>query len=289
MLENKTGDMNELLLKSTEELPPLPQTVRELQTYVSEAGANMRIDKVAEIIQGDPVVTTRLLQLANSHYYGFSREVTTIYQVVNLLGVSNIKNIITTQSIQSNFKVDISAYGIDTNKFLKSSNEEAQFISTWLLNEDKKLSYLLVPCAILIRFGMIVFSNFLIQNKKDAEFLKALKDSNFSNIAAVEEQFLGVDHISFLSYLFHKWNFDEVLIETVAFVNTPHAADGNIKRNAYALAIANDIFALYDSSSEFRVSHALSLIKEAKGQGVSFNTENFLSKLPDFARKNLEL
>lgn len=289
MPETKSSDMNELLLKSTQELPPLPQTVRELHAYVSEAGANMRIDKVAEIIQSDPVVTAKLLQLANSPFYGFSREVTTIQQVVNLLGVSNIKNIITTQSIQSNFKVDVSAYGLDTNAFLKSSNDEVRFISNWLLNEDKRLSYLLVPCAMLIRFGMIVFSNFLIQNKKDGEFLKALKDSNFANLSAVEERFLGVDHVSFLSYLFHKWDFDEVLIETVAFVNTPHAADGDIKRNAYALAIANDIFALYDSGSEFRVSSALSLMKEAKAQGVKFDMENFLSKLPEFARKSLKL
>lgn len=284
----KTSDMNQLLLKSIEALPPLPQTVRELHSYISTAGANLQIAEVARIISSDPVVTAKLLQIANSPFYGFSREVTTIQQVVNLLGVANIKNIIATQSVQGSFKVDVSAYGLDTNHFLKSCNEEVQFISDWLLMEDKKLSYLLVPCAMLIRFGMIVFSNFLIQNNKDAEFLKALKDSKFSNIAAIEEQFLGVDHISFLSYLFHKWDFDEVLIETVAFVNTPHAADGDIKRNAYALDIANNIFALYDSGSEFRVDAALSLIKEAKGQGVDFNMDNFLSKLPDFVRKNLK-
>lgn len=36
------GDMNELLLKSVEVLPPLPDTVSKLRKYVSEANSNHR-------------------------------------------------------------------------------------------------------------------------------------------------------------------------------------------------------------------------------------------------------
>ncbi|KGI55474.1 HDOD domain-containing protein [Campylobacter sp. MIT 97-5078] len=280
-------DMNQALLESVEHLPPLPQTVRNLQLYIDEAGSNMKIDRVAEIISGDPLVTAKLLQLANSPFYGFSREITTIQQVVNLLGVTNIKNIVTADSIKGNFKVDMSPYGLDTNKFLQNCNEEAKFVSSWLLEEDKKLSYLLVPCVMLLRFGMIVFANFLIQNHKEKEFYNALKQNDFHNIVMVEDNFLGVDHISFLGFLLHRWDFDEALIESVCFANTPHSADGEIKRSAYALAIANNIFAPYNGGSPYRVNAALNLIKEAKSQGANFNTEHFIAKLPDFAKANL--
>ncbi|HFW6604960.1 TPA: HDOD domain-containing protein, partial [Campylobacter jejuni] len=43
------GDMNELLLKSVEVLPPLPDTVSKLRKYVSEANSNIETMKVAEI------------------------------------------------------------------------------------------------------------------------------------------------------------------------------------------------------------------------------------------------
>lgn len=280
-------DMNELLIQSIDSLPPLPKTVYELQAYIDSAGANVEIEKVAQIISADPLVTAKLLQLANSPYYGFSREITTIQQVINLLGVGNIRNIVIADSIKTDSKVDMSPYNLDTNEFLQKCNEETTFISNWLLQEDKKLSYLLVPCAMLLRFGMIVFSNFLIQQKKDAEFLNALKASKFEDIIATEEQFLGVDHISFLGFLFHRWTFDESLVESVCFVNSPHSAGDNVKKNAYALAITNNIFAPYNGGSAFRVSAALALIKEANEQGIRFDTENFKAKLPEFAKKNL--
>ncbi|EAL4874454.1 HDOD domain-containing protein [Campylobacter jejuni] len=279
------GDMNELLLKSVEVLPPLPDTVSKLRKYVSEANSNIETMKVAEIISSDPLMTAKLLQLANSPYYGFTREITTINQVITLLGVGNIINIVTADSIRDNFKIDVSPYGLNTQNFLKTCNEEATFITNWLNDEDKKLSHLLVSCAMLLRLGIVIFSNFLIQNHKDKDFLAFLNKSE--NLALAENEFLGVDHISFLGFLLHRWNFDDVLIESICFVRTPHAAREEVKKSAYALAITDHLFAPHDGSSPFNAKAAVALLKEAKTQGINFDLNNLLSKLPNKAKENL--
>ncbi|HHF3728600.1 TPA: cheVAW transcriptional regulator CheP [Campylobacter jejuni] len=279
------GDMNELLLKSVEVLPPLPDTVSKLRKYVSEANSNIETMKVAEIISSDPLMTAKLLQLANSPYYGFTREITTINQVITLLGVGNIINIVMADSIRDNFKIDVSPYGLNTQNFLKTCNEEATFITNWLNDEDKKLSHLLVPCAMLLRLGIVIFSNFLIQNHKDKDFLAFLNKNE--NLALAENEFLGVDHISFLGFLLHRWNFDDVLIESICFVRTPHAAREKVKKSAYALAITDHLFAPHDGSSPFNVKAAVALLKEAKTQGINFDLNNLLSKLPNKAKENL--
>ncbi|EOH6566082.1 cheVAW transcriptional regulator CheP, partial [Campylobacter jejuni] len=278
-------DMNELLLKSVEVLPPLPDTVSKLRKYVSEANLNIETMKVAEIISSDPLMTAKLLQLANSPYYGFTREITTINQVITLLGVGNIINIVTADSIRDNFKIDVSPYGLNTQNFLKTCNEEATFITNWLNDEDKKLSHLLVPCAMLLRLGIVIFSNFLIQNHKDKDFLAFLNKNE--NLALAENEFLGVDHISFLGFLLHRWNFDDVLIESICFVRTPHAAREEVKKSAYALAITDHLFAPHDGSSPFNAKAAVALLEEAKTQGINFDLNNFLSKLPSKAKENL--
>ncbi|EAJ7141807.1 HDOD domain-containing protein [Campylobacter jejuni] len=280
------GDMNELLLKSVEVLPPLPDTVSKLRKYVSEANSNIETMKVAEIISSDPLMTAKLLQLANSPYYGFTREITTINQVITLLGVGNIINIVTADSIRDNFKIDVSPYGLDTQNFLKTCNEEATFITNWLNDEDKKLSHLLVPCAMLLRLGIVIFSNFLIQNHKDKDFLAFLNKNE--NLALAENEFLGVDHISFLGFLLHRWNFDDVLIESICFVRTPHAAREEVKKSAYALAITDHLFAPHDGSSPFNAKAAVALLEEAKTQGINFDLNNLLSKLPSKAKENLD-
>lgn len=279
------GDMNELLLKSVEVLPPLPDTVSKLRKYVSEANSNIETMKVAEIISSDPLMTAKLLQLANSPYYGFTREITTINQVITLLGVGNIINIVMADSIRDNFKIDVSPYGLNTQNFLKTCNEEATFIANWLNDEDKKLSHLLVPCAMLLRLGIVIFSNFLIQNHKDKDFLAFLNKNE--NLALTENEFLGVDHISFLGFLLHRWNFDDVLIESICFVRTPHAAREKVKKSAYALAITDHLFAPHDGSSPFNAKAAVALLKEAKTQGINFDLNNLLSKLPNKAKENL--
>ncbi|ELZ8905510.1 cheVAW transcriptional regulator CheP [Campylobacter jejuni] len=279
------GDMNELLLKSVEVLPPLPDTVSKLRKYVSEANSNIETMKVAEIISSDPLMTAKLLQLANSPYYGFIREITTINQVITLLGVGNIINIVMANSIRDNFKIDVSPYGLNTQNFLKTCNEEATFIANWLNDEDKKLSHLLVPCAMLLRLGIVIFSNFLIQNHKDKDFLAFLNKNE--NLALAENEFLGVDHISFLGFLLHRWNFDDVLIESICFVRTPHAAREKVKKSAYALAITDHLFAPHDGSSPFNAKAAVALLKEAKTQGINFDLNNLLSKLPNKAKENL--
>ncbi|HED0636261.1 TPA: cheVAW transcriptional regulator CheP [Campylobacter jejuni] len=279
------GDMNELLLKSVEVLPPLPDTVSKLRKYVSEANSNIETMKVAEIISSDPLMTAKLLQLANSPYYGFTREITTINQVITLLGVGNIINIVMADSIRDNFKIDVSPYGLNTQNFLKTCNEEATFIANWLNDEDKKLSHLLVPCAMLLRLGIVIFSNFLIQNHKDKDFLAFLNKNE--NLALAENEFLRVDHISFLGFLLHRWNFDDVLIESICFVRTPHAAREKVKKSAYALAITDHLFAPHDGSSPFNAKAAVALLKEAKTQGINFDLNNLLSKLPNKAKENL--
>ncbi|ELV8307813.1 cheVAW transcriptional regulator CheP [Campylobacter jejuni] len=279
------GDMNELLLKSVEVLPPLPDTVSKLRKYVSEANSNIETMKVAEIISSDSLMTAKLLQLANSPYYGFTREITTINQVITLLGIGNIINIVTADSIRDSFKIDVSPYGLDTQNFLKTCNEEATFITNWLNDEDKKLSHLLVPCAMLLRLGIVIFSNFLIQNHKDKDFLAFLNKNE--NLALAENEFLGVDHISFLGFLLHRWNFDDVLIESICFVRTPHAAREEVKKSAYALAITDHLFAPHDGSSPFNAKAAVALLEEAKTQGINFDLNNLLSKLPSKAKENL--
>ncbi|EAL5963817.1 cheVAW transcriptional regulator CheP [Campylobacter jejuni] len=283
-----TGDMNELLVKSVEVLPPLPDTVKKLKKYMNKANSNIETIKIAEIISSDPLMTAKLLQLANSPYYGFTREITTIKQVITLLGVGNIINIVTADSIRDSFKIDVSPYGLDTQFFLKNCNEEVIFITNWLNNEDKKLSHLLVPCAMLLRLGIVIFSNFLIQNHKDKDFLTFLNKTKNENIALVENEFLGVDHISFLGFLLYRWNFDDVLIESICFVRTPHAAREEVKKSAYALAITDRLFDPHNGSSPFNAKAAVALLKEAKTQGIDFDLKNLLSKLPSKAKENLD-
>lgn len=281
--------MNELLSKTIDNLPPLPETVVKLRNYIDGSGSEVRVQEVVNIISQDPFLTADLLRLANSPYYGFSREISTINQVVALLGVTNIKNIAIANSLKGKLTINVSPYGLDTQTFLRNSSEEANFITDWLGDEDKKLAQELVPCVMLLRLGMILFSSMLIRQKKDKEFLELIKQNNYQNISFVENEFFGTDHLSFSGFLFNHWKFDEDLIESLAYITAPHAASDHVKKNSYALAIANRIFEPYQGGNPYNVHEAVALIQEAASQGIRFDLENFKNKLPHEAKINLSV
>lgn len=279
--------MNEILNKTIDDLPPLPETVVKLRNYIDKAGSDVCVQEVVNIISQDPFLTTDLLRLANSPYYGFSREISTINQVVALLGISNIKNIAIANSLKGKMEINVSPYGLETSTFMRNSTQEINFIADWLGEEDKKLAQELVPCVMLLRLGMILFSNMLIQQKRDKDFLTLIKQNNYQNIAFVENEFFGTDHLSFSGFLFNHWQFDEDLIECLAYITAPHAASDHVKKQAYALAITNRIFEPYQGGSPYNVHEAVALIREAATQGIKFDLENFKNKLPDSARLHL--
>lgn len=279
---------NSLILETIKNLPPLPATVIELKKYIDTSGANLEIPKVADIISKDPLLVGKLLQLVNSPFYGLSRQVSTIPQVISLLGVTNVKNIILADSVKSNFSIDVSPYGIDTPKFLKSCSQEVDFISSWLTQEDKILANMLIPCVMLLRLGIILLSSILIKSKHDQEFLEENKANNYNNIHQIEEKYCGIDSLSFLGFLFDYWKFDETLIQSIAHINNPHSAPDEVKKNAYALAIVNSLFVPFNSSSSFNSQKAVALINEAKTHNINFDIDNFLNKLPDEIKAILE-
>ena len=287
-MESQETAMNPLLLEKISNLPPLPTTITELREYIDSSGANVEATKVAEILSKDPLIIGELLRLSNSPFYGFSRQISTIQQVVSLLGISNIKNIIMANAISSTFPIDVSPYGLDTQVFLAGCSKEVEFISQWLNDEDKQLANLLVPCAMLLRLGVILLSSILIQSKKDKEFLAENQANEFRNLYELENKYCGIDNLSFLGFLFDYWKFDELLIGSIAHIHVPHSAPDEIKKNTYALAIVNCLFEPYAPLGTFNAKKAIALLNEAQESGVNFDTSNFLSKLPQKAKDNLQ-
>ena len=282
-------EMNvDLLALIEQNLPPLPDTVARLCDYLNQDSSKIEVSGIVDIISKDPMITANLLKTANAPYYGFLSEITTINQAVTLLGVENVKNLVMANSLHSMFKVNVSPYGLDTDKFLVSCAREVDFISDWLNAEDKRLTQTLIPCAMLFRLGMILFSTVLIRTKKDKQFQEEIKKNNYQNIALVEQAFFGVDHISFLAYCFDYWRFDETLTQMIVYATSPHSAPKSIKKGAYALAITNRIFEPYEGGNDYNINEAVLLLKEALDQDINFNLDNLLKHLPALPKNDTD-
>ncbi|OGO85527.1 MAG: hypothetical protein A2203_02225 [Chromatiales bacterium RIFOXYA1_FULL_46_5] len=73
-------------------LPVLPPLYQKIQGLLNKA--DFQLKDVAELISHDPVVSSRLLQLANSAFLGFSRSTLSLTEAISRLGLDMTKSIV---------------------------------------------------------------------------------------------------------------------------------------------------------------------------------------------------
>jgi len=73
-------------------LPVLPPLYKRIEALLSKADCQLK--DIAELIYHDPVVSSRLLQLANSAFLGFSRQTVSLTEAISRLGLDTMKSIV---------------------------------------------------------------------------------------------------------------------------------------------------------------------------------------------------
>lgn len=80
------------LLKQPNALPSAPKVVRQLiETFQQE---DVDIMRAASFIESDPVLTAKLLKMANSAFFGLNRSVTSAREAINVMGLIKVRALV---------------------------------------------------------------------------------------------------------------------------------------------------------------------------------------------------
>ena len=101
-------------MKSREEISQVLREIKTLPTLPDVAARVMQLSEdpevspkaVAEAVERDPAIATRLLKLVNSPYFGVRGTITSIQQALVFLGVSNLRNLVLSSSVMDLFNQD---------------------------------------------------------------------------------------------------------------------------------------------------------------------------------------
>lgn len=85
-----------------DKLPPLPKIAQEIITLMQQDDFDMR--QLVALLQKEPVLSARLLGLANSAYYGAGRVTTLSDAVQRVLGVDTVRNLVLVSMCSEPFK-----------------------------------------------------------------------------------------------------------------------------------------------------------------------------------------
>lgn len=201
---------------AVENLPSEPALLVQLLELCYDDNANF--DMFATAIRKDLSLSAKIIQVANSPAYRQWNKISDIRRMLIVLGMSNIRSIVTTCAIQQFF-----------SKFTKSFDKQVQFV--WLrslvcANLSERIAKLIgydkpgeaFLAGLLHQVGILLL---LINNER--EYLPLLKRyyQETDDFCELERQELRVDHCELGAALTANWGFDSFIADAIQFQHEP--------------------------------------------------------------------
>jgi len=218
-------DMKNIIrkLEAVTDLPTLPIVYAKVSALVNDSRTTAA--QVARVIESDQAITSKILRLVNSSFFGFSRRISSIHQAVILLGFNTIRNTVLSISVSKMFETEQT---IDFD--LKNSWKHS--IATGLLTKslgrhlDTGMDEEAFAAGILHDIGKVVLNKYFPD-----EFGAALEKARSEQLPLfdAERQVNGVSHAEIGEYIVDHWNLPYGLVEAVALHHTPSVLRSNPK------------------------------------------------------------
>jgi len=205
------------IVSQTETLPSLPAVYTEIIHELQSSEASVK--KVGEIISTDMGMTAKILQVVNSAFFGLVRKINNPKEAVMLLGTENIKALVLSVKIFSEFNQKKFVWFNFDNLF-DHSMSVSMFAQTISKEEhlDKNLVNNSLMAGMFHDLGkLILVTNFQEPYRK---ILTEVRKTG-QNLWDLEKEEFGTSHSEIGAYLMGLWGLEYSVIEAIAFHHCP--------------------------------------------------------------------
>ena len=218
------------------DLPTLPVVVAKISSQISNPSTNAA--DIGKLIEQDQSLTSKVLRLVNSAYYGFPKQIKSIQHAVVILGFSKVKTIIITASVFDAFK-GRKSNGLNLQRFWQhslgtaiASKAVAEAIGVGHAAEDAFIG------GLLHDLGKVIMDQY--QPAVYQPIVNYAKEKGILLLEA-EQEVMGFNHAVIGEWIMEKWRLPPVIVQMVQGHHTPNKI---MERRELITAIhLGDIFA----------------------------------------------
>ncbi|MEI6127340.1 MAG: HDOD domain-containing protein, partial [Pseudomonadota bacterium] len=196
-------------LKKISGIPSEPTIVTKINKVITKESCSP--GALAGIIETDPGLSTKVLRLANSSYYGLSRRVDTISRAVTVLGFNMVRDLTLTVSVFKIFSCGSKNSRIDAHGLWCHSLACAVAAKVLMGNIHSEEAQKAFMGGILHDVGKIIISNEFPQEQE--QILALVENGTFPSLLKAERSVLEMDHPTIGAEVAELWQFPRVLIE----------------------------------------------------------------------------
>lgn len=202
-----------------EDLPTLPEIIARLDAVLADVRAGA--PEMAQVIETDPVLTVRILRVANSAYYAprDGRVIGTVGEAITRIGPVQTRNLCLAVVTMGLF-FRRSDY-VDAANFWQHSLAVARLARDLAakarrIRADKDEVFV---CGLLHELGTLVLDQFF---PREYAAVRQRLEWTGKPIDQIEYEELGIDHGELAGRLLGKWRLPEHLVETAWHHHQPH-------------------------------------------------------------------
>ena len=203
-------------------------------------------ETISEIIKQDVALTTNILRLANSPFYGFSQDISSIGEAVSRVGTTEVFQLALSISARETFP-GIPEKLISMEDFWSHSILCAYASQELITTFNLSTSGSIYAAGLLHDIGqLILFENRPEQATEVLE--RCLGTYEESDQSDVENEVFGFTHADVGLELARMWNFPPLLQECIAFHHRPNLAN-KFEHEARIINMSNVLAVLVEIQS----------------------------------------
>ena len=244
MRERMHDENMRALISDIDGLPAVPAVCQELNRTLAQNDFSMR--DVASVVEKDPALCAKILQLVNSPFFGVSRKLTQLHDAVSYLGTSMLRNLVTSVTLWRTLEgVRPAAIGQLSRVHLRC--QRVGGLARRIMGKDRVRAEEAFVSGLLHDIGITLLIAYLPEryDRITAEMLKT-----GLSFYEVERSLYSVDHAEIGAHLLDAWGLPFQVLEAVAF----HSSAPNLRHTrlepADAVYIAQTLLDARDRNQE---------------------------------------
>jgi putative nucleotidyltransferase with HDIG domain len=186
--------------------------------------ADVDLGELARTIEYDPGLTSNILRLANSAYFGCPRSISTMREAVVRLGMNTMFQLVVTSAAGPLMRKPIKGYDLPSGKLWEHSVAVAIGVQQLAATLGIKPPDYTFTAALLHDVGKVVLGTFL---EVDAGPIMDLAFEEQISFEVAEQQVLGIDHAEIGAILLEDWNLPKYIVDVVRWHHQPEHFSGN--------------------------------------------------------------
>jgi HD-like signal output (HDOD) protein len=205
------------LVSGLHSLPPIPSNYQGVIRAIHSQDASLQ--DIGEAISKDMGMTSRVLQVANSAYYGYANKITSPSEASLVLGIETLKSLVRYTHVLNNFPQNAHSNAIFDMVWRHSIGVAAVARKiTMMQTGDEALAEEAFSAGLLHDIGKLVLVSLKPEEYKDAMRV-AYGTKNLLHL--VERMKLGTTHAETGAYLLSLWGIPFSILEAVAWHHFP--------------------------------------------------------------------